>query len=126
MFQQVVTDKVITDSNGAVVKAYGPEAVATLSSTSPADSVRNADSYRWFATAAYLDGYDWSRTINGWARSSAIVARSRNMSTSATSGRGTVGWPSQYASNEDDDMAEAQGIESELKRTTFFWRRLFS
>lgn len=121
MYCKVVTDVLVTMPDGEVKKAYGAEAVAVLSLARPADSVRNADSYRWFAIAAYLDAYDWSRTVGGtFYSSSAIVARSRNASKAATSGRATAGWEALQMD------AGRRGAESDLKRTTFFWRRFFS
>ncbi|KAI0016078.1 hypothetical protein F4780DRAFT_798719 [Xylariomycetidae sp. FL0641] len=49
--------------NGKQTKAYAPRLVASLATIQDATNhtVRNADSYAWFATATYLDRYDWSR-----------------------------------------------------------------
>lgn len=80
--------------NGESKKAYGPEYVAALARSSAADAVRNADSYRWFATAAYLDAFDWSRTIGAKVVASSIKGRSSHSHSGEDGGhgRGAEAW----------------------------------
>ncbi|KAK9424885.1 hypothetical protein SUNI508_13338 [Seiridium unicorne] len=75
----VITDKKVT-YRGTVYDAYGPTLGAALALASPNDAVHNADNYRWFATAMYLDGYDWSRTLASGAP--AANAKRANISSS--------------------------------------------
>ncbi|KAM5443235.1 hypothetical protein MferCBS31731_001552 [Microsporum ferrugineum] len=44
--------------------AYGPDLVILLAAANPHDAVLNADSYRWFANAMYINSIDWSRGIS--------------------------------------------------------------
>lgn len=60
----VITDKKVV-YGGQTYDAYGPALTAVLASSSPDDAAHNADNYRWFATAMYLDSYDWSRILAG-------------------------------------------------------------
>jgi len=47
--------------NGKVI--YGPVRSARLARRDSSAAAYNADNYRWFANAMYLNNYDWSRTI---------------------------------------------------------------
>jgi len=74
-----ITDQKVT-FEGTIYDAYGPKYGAALALASPDDAVTNADSYRWFAIAMYLNDYDWSRTVA--SRVSAANAKRGNVSIS--------------------------------------------
>lgn len=82
---------------GTAYDAYGPTLGAALAAADPYKAIHNADNYRWFAIAIYLDGYDWSRTLAG--KGPAANAKRANVTSS--------------------DLIEADS----LKRKSFFERR---